>query len=86
MASMFARQSPVKTKITHLLRSFDNYRSHGKLPFDVSSVPTFFRGERPEMTWMLDVNRSSRVQAVDLLALFRTWSNSGFVGFHRGYA
>ena len=54
--------------------------------FRISSVPTFFRGERLEMAIAAGVFRSVRVQAIDLLGLFRTWSNSGFVEFHRDYA
>ena len=51
----------------------------------VSSVPTFFRGERPEMAIAEGMFHSERVQAVDLLGLFQTSSNSGFVEFHRDY-
>ena len=55
-------------------------------PLPISSVPTFFRVGRPEKGFATVVNGSRQVQAIDLLALFRTWSNSGFVGFHIGYA
>ena len=52
----------------------------------ISSVPTFFRGERPGSALLATLNLLRRVEVIDLLELFRTWSNSGFVGFHRDYA